>query len=147
MAELDDTAEQLRQDQATLGVAPTAEAIRAAYRRKARECHPDHGGSEEEMIQLTAAYSRLIDRADRGSADPPSASATPPRPDEGAAPDRCDGIATGRGDPSPRPAPPRAEGAREHARIIAPRQHPGPVKPLVGQESSGTPEPLPIHQA
>ena len=61
-----------------LGLAPTAEAI--APPATAGECHPDHGGSQAEMIRVNDAYSRLIDRADRGRADPPSASATAPLP-------------------------------------------------------------------
>lgn len=34
----------------------TAEDIEAAYRRLARQCHPDAGGSHEAFLRLTAAY-------------------------------------------------------------------------------------------
>jgi hypothetical protein len=46
-----------------LGVRPGAspEDIRAAYRRKSRQHHPDHGGDEETMKQLNAAKAALLD--------------------------------------------------------------------------------------
>jgi hypothetical protein len=50
----------------TLGIAPDAEAIHDARRRKARECHPDHGGSEEAMVRVNAAAERLLKRASSG---------------------------------------------------------------------------------
>jgi hypothetical protein len=50
-----------------LGVQPGAspEDIKAAYRRKAREHHPDHGGDEETMKQLNAAKAMLLDEANQ----------------------------------------------------------------------------------
>jgi DnaJ-class molecular chaperone len=48
---------------AMLGLAPpvTVDQVKAAYRRKARECHPDHGGSDGAMAQINAAYEALLD--------------------------------------------------------------------------------------
>jgi hypothetical protein len=47
-----------------LGIAPGSrmKRIKAAYRQKARECHPDHGGSDEAMARLNEAYERLTNR-------------------------------------------------------------------------------------
>ena len=47
---------------ATLGLASGAspDQIKAAYHRKARECHPDHGGSDEAMAAVNEAYDRLM---------------------------------------------------------------------------------------
>ena len=44
-----------------LGVSPDASAdeIQRAYRRKVKEVHPDHGGSEEKFVQVQSAYERL----------------------------------------------------------------------------------------
>jgi hypothetical protein len=44
-----------------LGVSKRAtdEQIKAAYRRKAQECHPDRGGSDEAMARINEAYERL----------------------------------------------------------------------------------------
>ncbi len=41
------------------GCAP--EEIRAARDRKARECHPDHGGTDEAMAAVNEAYERLME--------------------------------------------------------------------------------------
>lgn len=45
----------------TLGVAPGAsfDQIRTAYRRRARQCHPDMGGTQEQMIELITAWEVL----------------------------------------------------------------------------------------
>jgi curved DNA-binding protein CbpA len=40
----------------------TAAEIRAARDRKARECHPDHGGSDEAMAAVNEAYESLTNR-------------------------------------------------------------------------------------
>jgi len=47
---------------AILGLTPeaTVDQITAAYRRKARECHPDHGGSDAAMAAVNEAYERLM---------------------------------------------------------------------------------------
>jgi len=37
----------------------TIDQIKAAYRSKARECHPDHGGSDEAMGRINEAYEYL----------------------------------------------------------------------------------------
>lgn len=43
---------------ATLGVLPSAtpEALRAAYRARARDTHPDRGGDPDEFYKVTQAY-------------------------------------------------------------------------------------------
>lgn len=50
-----------------LGVEPDADdhAIRAAYRRRARETHPDRGGSDEAFREVRAAYDTLRDTSRR----------------------------------------------------------------------------------
>jgi len=55
----------------TLGVDRTAtpEEIKAAYRAKASEHHPDRGGDHETMAALTVAYETLGDEAKRKSYD------------------------------------------------------------------------------
>ncbi len=52
-------------DAAALGLGGrplTLRAVKAAYRRQAREVHPDAGGSAEAFQQLTEAYERLCSR-------------------------------------------------------------------------------------
>ena len=46
---------------AILGVKPGAspDEIRRAYRRRVKEAHPDHGGTEQEFIRIQAAYEML----------------------------------------------------------------------------------------
>jgi len=46
-----------------LGLDPGADeaAIRAAYRRKVKEVHPDRGGDEEAFKRVTMAYETLVD--------------------------------------------------------------------------------------
>ncbi|NDK31366.1 J domain-containing protein [Nesterenkonia haasae] len=75
-----------------LGVAPDAEpqVIRAAYRRAAREHHPDRGGTAERFHQIQAAWDVLgspenraqYDRRRRQTGSAPSA-ATPAPTEEG----------------------------------------------------------------
>jgi hypothetical protein len=50
-----------------LGVATTAtrEEIKAAFRKRALEHHPDHGGSDEAFIALKRAYDALIKKRRR----------------------------------------------------------------------------------
>ena len=52
----------------TLGLEPGAdlEAVRAAYRERAKETHPDLGGDPEAFIRVREAYERLRARLDDG---------------------------------------------------------------------------------
>jgi hypothetical protein len=43
-----------------VGLAATPDEIRAAYRRKIAEAHPDRGGSHEHAARLTAARDTLL---------------------------------------------------------------------------------------
>lgn len=51
----------------TLGITPkaTSEQIKNAYRKKAKEVHPDRGGAHDHFVALGEAYSVLIDPAAR----------------------------------------------------------------------------------
>jgi len=44
-----------------LGVSPdaTREEAQKAYRKKAAECHPDRGGSHEDMVKVNAAWEAI----------------------------------------------------------------------------------------
>ena len=55
----------------TLGVEPTAspDEIKRAYRKRARETHPDHGGDTAEAAQVNGAYLVLSDPAKREKYD------------------------------------------------------------------------------
>ncbi|NHM25956.1 hypothetical protein G7K71_02805 [Desulfofundulus sp. TPOSR] len=48
----------------------TAEAVAAAYRRRAKECHPDAGGSMEEMVRLNQARDVVMDAIKNGWTGP-----------------------------------------------------------------------------
>lgn len=52
---------------AILRVAPTADliTIKRAYRRRATECHPDHGGDHREMAKVNEAWFILSDPGKR----------------------------------------------------------------------------------
>ena len=54
-----------------LGVEPTAspDDIKSAFRAKAKQSHPDHGGSEEQFKQLNEAYDTLKDPHKRAAYD------------------------------------------------------------------------------
>ncbi|MBD8044177.1 DnaJ domain-containing protein [Arthrobacter sp. Sa2BUA2] len=54
-----------------LGVTPsaTADEIRSAYRRAARQTHPDHGGSSERFHQVSEAYQVLSNAEQRAAYD------------------------------------------------------------------------------
>lgn len=56
---------------AALGVHPSvsADEIRAAYRRKCAEHHPDRGGSHERMAEINAAWACLGDPDKRAAYD------------------------------------------------------------------------------
>lgn len=53
--------ERIASSYATFGLAPpvTPDQVKAAFRRKARECHPDHGGSTAAMAEVNGAYRTL----------------------------------------------------------------------------------------
>lgn len=52
-----------------LGIPPTASAaeVKAAYRTKARELHPDAGGAASAFVELQAAYDVLSDAETRAA--------------------------------------------------------------------------------
>ena len=54
-----------------LGVSSTAsdQDIRAAFRSRAKQAHPDHGGSDDEMVKLAEAYETLSDPTTRAEYD------------------------------------------------------------------------------
>jgi curved DNA-binding protein CbpA len=45
----------------------THDEIRTAYLRRAKETHPDLGGSHEKFIEVKAAYEALVARAEAAS--------------------------------------------------------------------------------
>lgn len=67
-----------------LGLAPTASdrLIRAAYRDRVRELHPDKGGDEQQMSSVNEAFAVLIDPRRRASYDAELRNLAPARWDE-----------------------------------------------------------------
>jgi len=65
-------------------------AVVAAYRRRVKEAHPDHGGSQAEFQRVKAAYEAIVD----GRVDPGEDEAVPAGP-------RRRGQRPGRGAPEP----------------------------------------------
>jgi hypothetical protein len=63
LSELDDP---IREAYDLLGLGATADPdeIKQAYRRRVKEVHPDHGGSQEEFKRLREAYTKAKDHAD-----------------------------------------------------------------------------------
>ena len=59
----------MRDPYEVLGIARGAsfEEIRAAYRRASKSCHPDLGGSHEQMVELNAAYSFILNELKQGA--------------------------------------------------------------------------------
>src|ERR1700679_4355261 len=55
----------------TVGIPKTAkpEAVKRAYRRKAKATHPDSGGNAEEFKEVSAAYRLLTDESKRAAFD------------------------------------------------------------------------------
>lgn len=49
-----------------VGLAATPDQIRAAYRRKMADAHPDRGGSHDAAARLTAARDTLLKRGRAG---------------------------------------------------------------------------------
>ncbi|GFZ82239.1 J domain-containing protein [Nesterenkonia alkaliphila] len=122
---------------AVLGVSPDAEpqAIRAAYRRAARQHHPDRGGSAEKFHQVQSAWEVLgspESRAeyDRGRRHPGSAASaeTPVPAGEGA------------GFTYSRSAQPRGTRTRTSQRQA--RRSPSADKPVAYEPPLSSPEPL-----
>ncbi len=57
-------------DRLNIGRNADAEEIRAAFRKMAQKCHPDHlSGDEAEFVKLRRAYETLIDAALRAEYD------------------------------------------------------------------------------
>lgn len=91
-----------RAARAVLGLAPGADvaAVRAAYRRLARDLHPDRGGDPDAFDRVTRAYRVLADGDEAAPAivpGRPSRAAAPSRPDrpaDGLAPLDPDELAT-----------------------------------------------------
>ena len=50
-----------------LAAPTTLEAARKAYRKLARQHHPDHGGDEERFKQISVAYNYLVEFYDSSS--------------------------------------------------------------------------------
>lgn len=63
----------------TLGVAPSASAdeIKQAFRRRSSECHPDKGGSADDMAAVNRAYETLGDAERRAEYDATGTSTEP----------------------------------------------------------------------
>lgn len=63
----------------TLGVQPgaTADEIKQAFRRRSSQCHPDKGGSAEDMAAINRAYETLGDEARRAEYDATGTSSEP----------------------------------------------------------------------
>lgn len=63
----------------TLGVQPgaTADEIKQAFRRRSSQCHPDKGGSAEDMAAINRAYETLGDDARRAEYDATGTSTEP----------------------------------------------------------------------
>ncbi len=78
--------------------------LRRAYRRRAKEAHPDQGGSVEEFQRVKAAYETILS----GAADPPDVDGTEPdgsRADADAGADDARAGATPDTDADPDPEP------------------------------------------
>jgi DnaJ domain len=69
-----------------LGLTPAAtpDEVAAAYRRLAKEWHPDRGGGEERMAEINAAYDLLRATAWTQRNEPPAAPRRPPANGRGA---------------------------------------------------------------
>ena len=102
------------------------EAIKRAYRRLAREHHPDRGGDPATFHRLQQAYERLADAADDGPAIVPG---RPSRPHAGYAdPTRAD-LATIDWDADPGTGQRRLD--RDEVAVWLVGDAPGPVRPLL----------------
>jgi molecular chaperone DnaJ len=109
-----------------LGCDATPEEIKAAYRRKAHELHPDHGESDCRPFQdIQEAYEALSDPDRRRAYDDHQAAAQPLR---SAQPQR-----SGFGPPRPEPLRPRrsARPLRAAQPSRAPAYPRAPVEPLI----------------
>ncbi|WP_312179514.1 J domain-containing protein [Arthrobacter sp.] len=124
-----------------LGVTPsaTAEQIRSAYRRAARETHPDHGGSSESFHQVSEAYQVLSNADQRAAYDRRLGRASSAGSPAGSSPLRPE---PARGAPGPgRPAANPDFGKPPVFEPDFSPQHP-PVVPLsvLGRQVNGQPE-------
>jgi hypothetical protein len=62
-----------------LGVIPpiSIEELKAAYRKAAALCHPDHGGSHAAMVDLNLAYEQIRHQLERSSQPKPQSQPQP----------------------------------------------------------------------
>lgn len=128
-----------------LGVDPTAsfKEIRAAWRRRLFECHPDHGGSNEATREVNDAWAKVSDpeklaaaREERLARDATRRAARTPPPRTDPPPPRTE---RPRSEPRPRadpppgdpppPPPPRSSARPRARRPRPPRSTPPPWTP------------------
>ncbi|WP_191089735.1 J domain-containing protein [Nesterenkonia ebinurensis] len=121
---------------AVLGVTPEAEpqAIRAAYRRAARQHHPDRGGSVEKFHQIQAAWEVL------GSAETRADYDLRRRPGTGAEADSPATTEEGAGFTYSRSAP--TGNRRTRTKQRAAERSPSADKPVTYEPPLSSPEPL-----
>lgn len=122
---------------AVLGVTPDAEqqAVRAAYRRAARQHHPDRGGSAEKFHQVQAAWEVLGSPESRADYDRRRRN-----PDSAASADSPAPAGEGTGFTYSRSAQPR--GGRTRTRQPQPRRSSSADKPVVYDPPLSRPDPL-----
>jgi hypothetical protein len=113
-----------------LGVAPDAdeEIIKAAYRVRARQRHPDRGGSDAEMKSVNAAHEVLLDPKQRAVLDLDLArdrAASASRTSESVVQNTATTTRSGRGSRpmTPAGAPPTQPAGPEWAPMRDPRSH------------------------
>lgn len=127
-----------------LGVDPTADraAIRSAYRRRARESHPDHGGDAEEFHLVQEAWDVLGDQRRRADYDRRKSASGHPASDSrtagNGAESQDDGGAGFTYGPGAGVHSTRTRGPREESR----RRSPAADRPPIYEPALSMPEPL-----